>query len=170
MSESFIFNGTASESEPEPFDTETVEPTPRRRGRPPGSRNKPREAGQAQSAPNAEAPRRRKRKPKPEDIEFATRRLMGLHSIMASFTGVPELNLSQIEAEMLAKAGLEVQREFDIEVGGKWVVLASFISVAGMIYVPRMRIVVETAKRRKAKRENQVVDSIVVNEHGNPTN
>jgi hypothetical protein len=135
-------------------ETDTVEPVVRRRGRPPGSKNKPKEAGEtnatSRDTDTVEAPRKRKRKPKQADIDFMAQRLIGLHSMLASFTGTPEFQLSDIEAKMLAESGLQVQREFDIEVGGKWAVLATFVGVAGVVYVPRFKAMKDRAKQRRA--------------------
>ncbi len=147
---SFSFeNVTPETNDDEP---EIAEPVARRRGRPPGSKNKPREA--SDTNPNdpstVEAPRKRKRKPKPADIEFMAQRLMGLHAMLAGFTGTPEFQLSDIEAKMLAESGLQVQREFDIEVGGKWAVLATFVGVCGVVYVPRFKAMKDRATQRKA--------------------
>ncbi len=50
---------------------------------------------------------------------------------------------------MLAESGLQVQREFDIEVGGKWAVLATFVGVCGIVYVPRFKMAADRARQRK---------------------
>lgn len=158
MSDSYSFPPV---DEPEPEQEETVDPTPRRRGRPPGSKSKPREA-EAVSYGNkpreAEKPKRRKRKPKPEDIGFMAERLIGLHAMLAGFTGVPEFQLSPIEARMLAESGLQVQREFDIEIGGKWAVLASFVGVCGIVYIPRLKHASQAMRKRKQK--DTVIDAV----------
>ncbi len=160
MSDAFTFN---EDNAPE-TEQETLDPSPRRRGRPPGSKNKPREGSEQSTSPeSATPPKRRKRKPKPEDISFMAERLIGLHAMLAGFTGVPEFQLSAIEAKMLAESGLQVQREFDIEVGGKWAVLATFVGVCGIVYVPRFKMAADRARQRK--REAGVVINGVATEN-----
>ncbi len=145
MSDNFSF----APIEPE---EELVEPTPRRRGRPPGSKNKTSDTvGSGGEPQQAEKPRRRRRKPKPEDISFMAERLIGLHAMLAGFTGIAEFQLSPLEAKMLAESGLQVQREFDIEIGGKWAVLASFVGVCGIIYIPRLKKAGDIVRARKRK-------------------
>ncbi len=130
-------------------DDPVIEPVARRRGRPPGSKNKSGGTTEGTATDPVEKPKRRKRKPKAEDIEFMAKRLVGMHSMLAAFTGTPEFQISDVEARMLAESGLQVQREFDIEVGGKWAVLATFVGICGMVYVPRISVMAQRAKARK---------------------
>lgn len=157
MSDTFSFSDnseTVSDTE-----QETLEPSPRKRGRPAGSKNKPREQTEASNNPEtATAPKRRKRKPKPEDISFMAERLIGMHAMLAGFTGVPEFQLSPIEAKMLAENGLQLQREFDIEVGGKWAVLVTFVGVCGIVYVPRIKIMTDRAKQRRREAGGAIIN------------
>jgi len=162
-------NGTAEESETET--TVADEPVVRRRGRPPGSKNKQREASQEtnNSAP-VENPKRRKRKPKAADIEAMAQRLVAMHAMLAGFTGTPEFQLSEIEAKMLAESGLQVQREFDVEIGGKWAMLATFVGVCGMVYVPRFSLMRARAVAKKRQGINpQNVDAKTQEQNSAPT-
>ena len=150
---SFSFQTEPNETDTAP--EEIVEPV-KRRGRPPGSKNKPREASETGTdETKVEAPKRRKRKPKQADIDMMALRLQGFHSMLAGFTGTPEFQLSDIEAKMLAESGLQVQREFDVEIGGKWAVLATFVGVCGVVYVPRFKAMKDRAKSRKTQQAPQ---------------
>lgn len=141
-SETFTFEPIA----PEPAE-DIAEPQARRRGRPPGSKNQPKDA--TKQADPADAPKRRKRKIKPDDINAAAKRLIGMHAMLAAFTGVPEFQLSEMEAVMLAESGLQVQREYDFEISGRLAVTLTFVATLGIVYVPRVRAMAERARKRK---------------------
>lgn len=82
---------------------------------------------------------------------------MGLHGMLAAVTRVEELELSQEEANKLAKATTMVARHYNVEVAAKttdWIHLAM---VAGGVYAPRLmaarlRMSMERSERRSTGR------------------
>lgn len=86
--------------------------------------------------------------------------LVGLHSMLAAFTGFEDINLSQPdESEPLAKAVIEVTALYDLPVISKeaiaWVGL---IMVCGKVYGPKAALIkMELDRRKEEKKESAEV-------------
>lgn len=83
-------------------------------------------------------------------IEGLTRVLTIIHVGIASVTKTPEIALDDKEAESLAAATANVLTEFDIRPDPKIEAVIGLVTVAGMIYGPRIYLIKE---RKKAERE-----------------
>lgn len=83
----------AAEPEPEPEHTPESEPRRERRGRPAGGKNKKRSSGTRET----------------ESPENLSKLLLSVHQMLASFLEIPELLLSQEEADKLGQAVAEVE-------------------------------------------------------------
>ena len=136
-------NGTASESQTPQNGQggpDTGEQTRKRRGRPPGSKSKSPGSGTAQKGIPAYL--------KPEVI---ANQLLGVHAIAAKVTGIRELELSAPEAGMLATQISEVASLYDIPVNDKIMAWVGLLSVAVVVYSPRL--VAIRARRIKEEQE-----------------
>lgn len=126
---------------------------PKRRGRPPGVKNAPKPEGlTATTIPASDAPKRGRLRKGPAiefDKEALARSVKGTHGTLAFFLGMPELVLSDKEADEFASAFADFAREFDFEPNPKIMAAANMIGVAGIIYVPRIVLI---ARRIKAQR------------------
>lgn len=129
-------------------------PVAKKRGRPPGSKNAPTDPVAAQPIePGSVTRRGRPRKPHIElDPSAIARQVKGLHGFAAMLTGLKELNLSDAEAEELAKASVNFSREFGYEPNPKLLAGLELIGVAGVIYVPRVLLIIARIQEIKAKR------------------
>ncbi len=132
----------------------TAPPVAKKRGRPPGSKSAPPDPLAAQPiGPESTARRGRPRKPHIElDPSAIARQVKGLHGFAAMLTGLKELNLTDAEAEELAKASVNFSREFGYEPNPKLLAGLELIGVAGVIYVPRVMLIIARIQEMKAKR------------------
>lgn len=138
-----------------PIDTGAAAPSPQefqtsRRGR------KPRAAPAAplqetavgaEPVDAAQEPKtRRPRKPAVDAVALA-KQLKGIHALAAKLVPIPGpdgtklLELSDVEASELASAVAAVAKEYDLELSGKTGAAIQLLSVAAMIYVPRLYII-----------------------------
>lgn len=107
------------------------------------ARQKERAKAAGTAPPNAaeegpdEKPRRRRRMDR-ETVGNAAKRLAAWHAVAAAMTQMPELLVSEAEAEQLVIAGNDVAAEFDLEVGGKTAAVLGLLGTAGAVYFPRM--------------------------------
>ena len=122
---------TSFAAEPEPEPAHAPEPEPRRegRGRPRGStsKNKKRSSGTRDD----EAP------------ENISKMLLSIHQMLAAFTDIPELLLSEKEAESMGKAIAEVEALYqDVSFISPEVRAWSNLGITSlMIYWPRYRVI-----------------------------
>lgn len=112
---------------------------PKRRGRPPGSGN------------------RKARAPKPEAlsvdaVEFS---LASIHLLLATILQKPELDLSKNETKELAKAITNVQSHYPVAVNPKFAAWAHLVSVAGIIYGPRVATAFKASKKDRAQKSRE---------------
>lgn len=89
-----------------------------------------------------------------DDISSLGKQIQGLHHIAAIATGIPELAVSEDEAQMLGGALATVAQEYDLELSGKTGAMLQLLAVCGMIYVPKFitlkKRVTEAQARHKA--------------------
>ncbi len=109
--------------------TGAEEPVKQRRGRKPGSSNK--KAGTEGLALDAK--------------ELAPQ-IQGLHVMLATMTGQPVFQLSDIEAKMLASNIANVSQHYNITASSKSMAIVGLIAVCGMIYLPRVASVKRAAR------------------------
>jgi hypothetical protein len=110
-----------------------------------------------------EAPKRGR--PKKERVELdkaaVARQLMGSHMTMAMFLGLPELALTQAQAEQMADVLCDFSREYDWDPDPKVMATLNLVATAGFVYVPKVAAIVARVKATKAKR-GQVIDGEAV--------
>lgn len=104
-----------------------------------------------------EKPRRRSR-PNKEAVGNAAKRLAGWHAILASMMKMPELMITEAEAEQLVIAGADVSEEFDIEIGGKFAAIFGLVGTAAAVYFPRILMFVARPQAEQSRRGPGVVD------------
>lgn len=137
-----------------------LSPVKRRRGRPPKF---PRADG-AQPVPGDSAPpKRRGRPPKVnktvsyDDAARATlaKQLMGIHLLVASATGVPEIAIQENEAAILSQGIIAVAQEYGLALTGKTGAALQLFAAVAMVYVPRFMLVQNRIKQAKQPKTNQ---------------
>lgn len=133
-----------------------AEPTqaPRRRGRPRKNRDGENTVTENYTGPTALPPRPRGRKPKvaaadPGTISRSTKSIMGVHRLAAMVSGLPELEINELEAAMLAESLDRLSREYGFAVNGKIGAVIALIGTCGIIYVPRAMKISTRAKATK---------------------
>lgn len=99
------------------------EPVKQRRGRKPGSGKK--------ASPESLA----------LDPKELAPQIQGLHVMLATMTGQPVFQLSDIESKMLASNIANVSQHFNITASSKSMAIVGLIAVCGMIYLPRVAAV-----------------------------
>lgn len=96
----------------------------RKRGRPPGSGNKSKSSGG--TAPKT-----------PLDLGFFQFGILGIHTALAAITKIPEIALSEPEAETLAKAMANVAQYYPVAIDAKTQAWMALVMTAGTMYAPR---------------------------------
>lgn len=155
---SFDVNEGASNAAPGP---ETVAPTetggPKRRGRPFGSTNRtagerlketPIGTGSAGATSEPETKARRKRF-KPVDTTELAKKIQGTHMMLAMMTGINEMQITDMEATMLAASLADVAKEFDMQPNGKAVAVVQLLGTVAILYLPRIAMVKQKAAASK---------------------
>lgn len=114
---------TVTEEGPQAIDPATAigSEQPKKRGRKPGSTTKAKGAERLALDPKELAPQ-----------------IQGLHVMLATLTGQPVFQISEIEAKMLAGNIANVAQHFDITATSKSMAIVGLVAVAGMIYIPRV--------------------------------
>lgn len=132
---------------------------PKRRGRPPGSGKRQQSEGEIPNAvPSDEKAAGAKRGPKKrgkgfsaDDLANLSKQIQGLHALGAMMTGIPELQLHDKEAEMLAGGVVAVAKEYNLDISGKTGAMIQLAAACAAIYVPRFVVI----KNRVAKQREQ---------------
>jgi len=128
-------------------------PPKRGRGRPSKAEQQLRESVGA--APTGETTSGAKRGPKPKggksDPGTLAKSLMGIHTVVAMVTRIPEAQLKEDEAQALAEGICAVCEEYGLAIDGKTGATMQLVGALGMIYGPRiffykMRIAQEQAQ------------------------
>lgn len=136
---------------------------PRGRGRPKGSGAKASAGekpaietlleGQEAPEPSAAKPQQKKRGPKTgskTDVAAMAKQLVGVHSLVAMITGIPEVQLHLQEAEQLASAISNVCDEYGLSISGKTGAALQLAAAAAMIYGPRALVISSKIAAAKA--------------------
>ena len=127
-----------AQAEPETVErTEAAEQPKRRRGRPKGSKN----------SANAGAKNRMDR----ESIGLLAQQIQAFHTITATAFGVPEMEIGELEATLLASSIGDLQAHYGPMISGPAMLWLSFAGVAGMVYVPRLTAIRQRIKEAKRK-------------------
>lgn len=145
---------------------------PKRRGRPPGSKNKPQDGNVTNEIPvGGEAPKRGR--PRKERVELdrgaVARQLLGSHMMIANMLGLPELMLTEKEADQEAEAICDFAREYDFEPDPKLMASINLIATMGFIYVPKVIKVTVRIKKAKAAK-GQTIDGEATEVPSGPSN
>ncbi|MGH9436407.1 MAG: hypothetical protein ACRD22_00580 [Terriglobia bacterium] len=126
---------------------------------------RPRKDGSSGPRPAGETPvgadtaARKGRKAKVEmDRGAVARQIFGSHMLIGSMLGMPELYLSEKEADQMAEAVCDFSREYDFEPDPKIMAAVQLLATAGIIYVPRVMKVAARVKKTKAARGGQTID------------
>jgi hypothetical protein len=90
-------------------------------------------------------------------VETLSRILAIVHTALAGVTKAPELELEEKEAESLAGATANVLSQFNIAPDPKIEAIVGLVTVAGMIYGPRVYLIRERLKAEGAKPVKQDV-------------
>lgn len=158
-------DGLAGQQAPTP---EPQAEKPRGRGRPKGSTNK-----NAEDKPEIESlldqqaggsteqtakPQQKKRGPKTGKADAAAmaKQLVGVHTLMAMVTGLPELQISEPEAENLAAAVTNVCEEYGLSISGKTGAAIQLAAACAMIYGPRALMINARIQQAKAQAARDV--------------
>lgn len=145
---------------------------PKKRGRPPkvAPAN-----GEANPVPEGEKPSGSKRgRPSKkkgvsfsgDDISTLAKQVTGLHQLAAIATGIPELQITEEEGQMLGMSIANVAQEYDLSLDGKTGALLQLAAACGMIYVPRFLAL----KKRVVAAQAQKAPLHVVGGTETPTN
>ena len=84
--------------------------------------------------------------------------LIGLHSMLAGIARSPELELSESEAEKIAKASVHVARLYNIETTEKAAAWANLAGALGGAYIPR---IIAINVRRKMEMQERKQSGVV---------
>lgn len=152
MSENFFEAAPIEETAPV---EESVIPTLRRgRGRP-----KKNAEGGVTPPPveGSQAPSKRKKRGVANDSEIEDRAnaLRAMHGTIGFFTGIPEFMLAHEEAMALAKANLNLEKEFDFELSGKTIAIAAMVGCMFKVYAPRVPAIFSRVKQAKEEKQKQ---------------
>jgi len=96
-------------------------------------------------------PGRRKKGMSAEDQSNLSRQIIGLHQIAAMATGIPELQVGEKEAELLASALANVSAEYGLSLSGKTGATLQLLGVAAMVYLPRLSALKARVAAKKAQ-------------------
>lgn len=156
---------TNNPPEDKPTSPVTPETSPPERRRGPG---RPRKGGSTDTAapvpPTASEPPKKRGRPKGSgskvqaiDSDALAKQLAGVHMMVAQITGIPEFQIHETEAAMLASSVAAVCDEYDLNLNGKTGAFLQLIASAAFIYFPRIphiqaRIV---AKRQGGENERE---------------
>lgn len=119
---------------------------PGKRGRKPGTKNKPKaeKSGKIDLGPFSGC-------------------ILGIHTMLASISRIPELELDEAESEKLAKASANVLRHYvDLEVSQKAADWTNLFMALGAIYGPRMfahKMRKTNERQSRQNRQAQTVDN-----------
>ena len=135
---------------------ESAPPERRRRGRPP--KNESLDAEKIPGSTGAASSARPSRQKKPKsaaDVGALAKQLTGLHVMASMMTGIPEVQISEGEATMLASGIMGVADQYDLSIDGKTGAAIQLLAAAAMVYGPRLLAIKAKAKAAKA---NAVTD------------
>lgn len=126
---------------------------------------RPRKDQTAGAAPIGETPigadtGAKRGRPKKERVELdkaaVARQLIGSHMMMGSMLGLPELLLTEKQAEQMAEALCDFSREYDWDPDPKVMASVNLIATAGFVYVPKVIAIAKRVKETKARRPRTI--------------
>lgn len=100
------------------------QPAKQRRGRKPGSTYAKAEKGRVGLDPKELAPK-----------------IQGLHIMLATMTGQPAFQLSELECQLMAGSIADVSQHYEFSANSKTMSIVGLVAVCGMIYLPRIQAV-----------------------------
>ena len=144
LDENGFLKDTGPAPEVEEVLTPEIDPTAppqKRRGRPPGKKPtmgaesvtggaQPSKAGR----PKASAKRAAF---SASDVAAMGKQLVGIHLLIVQFTGIPEMQISNDEGQMLAQSVINISEQYDLQIDGKTGAAIQLLATAAMIYGPR---------------------------------
>lgn len=129
---------------------------PRKDGLPPGGGAA---LGETAIPAGEGASKRGQRKTRVElDRVAIARQLLGSHMMVASMLGLPELMLTEKEADSEAEAICDFAREYDFEPDPKIMASINLIATMGFIYVPKVMKIAARVKQAKRAAKGQTID------------
>jgi hypothetical protein len=124
----------------------------------------------------SEAPKRRGRKPgsknstsksSKETANDLTGLFLGIHTMCAMLTGIPELELEEEEAAKLAKAVARVNNYYGgMVIPEKYAVWGNFAVALGTVYGPRA-ITYRMRMKQEAQGKPVTINAVPINRHAN---
>ncbi len=133
---------------------ETIKPIPRRGpGRP--RKNSANETESPDAIISGPTKAKRGRRPKVRlrdngEVEKSAQNIIGIHKLLSLATGFSELEVSPLEAAMLAESFDSVAREFDFAPSGKVSAILGLAGACSLIYIPRFVAINRRPKKMKA--------------------
>ena len=88
------------------------------------------------------------------------KQIIGLHTIGAMMTGIPEMAIGVAEGEMLAAAVLAVAAEYNLELSGKAGAAIQLLAACAAIYVPRLLMVKQRVAQQQAMPNVTTADTV----------
>lgn len=160
-------NGVAgNDGEPVQRNAETTAETPaekRRGGWPKGKPRKPRDANSGTADTSRNTNTRNAERMDREKVGVLAMQVMSFHQIAAMATGFAELQLSEMEAGLLAQSISDLSKHYGPIISGPGMLWVSFAGVAAMIYVPRAQAIGTRIKgMRRAKQADNADPTNVV--------
>lgn len=141
-----------------PAAEEVTPPTKRKRGRPSNAERAAESAASVGASPvndGSARPSKRAKKGAPSFDKEARLQLAnqvkGLHALAAMGTGIPEFNLADGEAVMLADAMATVAEQYGLSLSGKTGALIQLAAACALVYAPRLAAVNARVKAARAK-------------------
>jgi hypothetical protein len=140
-----------------PAPTPADAPIPEKRGRGRPAKDKAAAPVSPTEASAAAAPKSRPKKGRVvydrEAKGQLAKQVEGLHKLAAMGTGIPELEITSAEAEMLGDAIANVCEEYDLSLSGKTGALLQLVAAAGMIYAPKFVQIGQRVKQQAQQRK-----------------
>jgi hypothetical protein len=143
---------TAAEAlgEPEQAEAQEANSAPKRRGRPKTAPSLDEKPVGGDAPKRARASNAKKNVFSDESKNKLAVQLMGIHHIAAHATGLPELQINEKEAVMLAESIATLAAEYDLSLSGKTGAALQLMGVAAVIYYPRFKAVQQRAREQNA--------------------
>ena len=135
---------TPPAADPAPVDpvvTDTTPPVKRGRGRPPKAESATPIPPGSSVPPKSKPGRKPSVKREPLDIAALSQQIAGIHMLAAQITGIPEVQINEYEAQMLATSVVAVCNEYDLSLDGKTGAFLQLIASAAIVYLPRVSVI-----------------------------
>lgn len=114
-------------------------------------------------ADSGAGPKPRRRRSKPVDTGEMAKKIEGMHMLLSIMTGIPEMQVSIKEAEMLAVAMADVSREFDFAPNGKATAVLTLLGTSAIVYLPRLGLLqARMVAKKKQQQKDQPIEGEVI--------